>query len=107
MLQVIHEACNGNAACTALCVWMHKDQLGKLTDELLDELKEEEGVTRERLYELHKPIRYIRQREDTINNFMLEVRLNLCTGTQALATKALIDSRCTGSTINCTYVQKH
>ncbi len=106
-LWAIQEACNGNAAHTALCVWIHKDQLGELTDELLDELRGDGETALERLYKLCELLRYIRRRKDSANNFMLKVRLSPCTGTQALTTKALIDSGCTGSTINHTYVQKH
>ncbi len=38
---------------------------------------------------------------------MINVQLNPCTGTQSLTTKALLDSGCTRSTINCTYVREH
>ncbi len=47
MLHAIRKAWSGNAAHAALCVWMHKDQLEELTDELLDELKKGGELARE------------------------------------------------------------
>ncbi len=35
------------------------------------------------------------------------MQLNPCTRTQSLTTKALLDSSCTNSTINCAYIDKH
>ncbi len=55
-LHTICEAHNDNATCAALCIWMHKDRLGELTDELLNELKGDKEAAQEHLYELHKPI---------------------------------------------------
>ncbi len=41
-----------NAARAQLVPWMHKDQLGELTDELLKELRIGGTTTVERLYEI-------------------------------------------------------
>ncbi len=38
---------------------------------------------------------------------MVSVQLDPVAGTQSLTTKALLDSSCTGSTINRSYVKKH
>ncbi len=38
-LQNVQEARSDNAAHAQLVLWMHKDRLGELTDELLDELR--------------------------------------------------------------------
>ncbi len=38
---------------------MHKDRLGELTDELLEELRIGGVTTIERLYKIREPIRYI------------------------------------------------
>ncbi len=38
-LRNIQEARNDNAARTQLVLWIHKDRLGELTDELLEELR--------------------------------------------------------------------
>ncbi len=38
-LQNVQEARSDNAARAQLVLWMHKDQLGELTDDLLQELR--------------------------------------------------------------------
>ncbi len=38
---------------------MHKDRLGELTNELLEELRIGGTIAIEHLYELHEPIQYI------------------------------------------------
>ncbi len=102
-LRNVQEARSNNAARAQLVLWMHKDQLGELTDDLLQELRIGGNTAVERLYELHKPIRYIR---GASGDFSIPVTLEPCTGRQTLTTKALIDSSCTGSAINQAYVQE-
>ncbi len=51
-LQNIQEVRSDNAARAQLVLWMHKDQLGELTDELLKELRIGGTTTVERLYEI-------------------------------------------------------
>ncbi len=47
MLQAVQEAHSDNAAHTALCTWIHKDRLGELDNELLDELKKGREIVKE------------------------------------------------------------
>ncbi len=108
MLHAICEAQTDNAACAALCIWIHKDHTDEITDKLISELKKGGEPTRERLYELHEPIRYVRYTKDSSEtDFMIPIQLDPCTGMQSLTTKALLNSGCTGSTNNRTYVLKH
>ncbi len=87
---------------------MHRDQLDEITNKLLAELKKGDELAKERLYELHKPIRYVQRSGNGKNDFLIDVQLNPCTRTQSLTTtKALLDSSCTSSAINCAYVDKH
>ncbi len=57
-----------------------------------------------RLYEIHEPIRYIR---GASGDFSIPVTIEPVSSLLKLTTKALIDSGCTGSAINQTYVKKH
>ncbi len=107
MLCTICKAQNDNTTRAALCIWVHRDHLDEITNELLEELRKGGELARERLYKLHELIRYVRRRASEENDFMLDIQLNPCMGTQTLTTCALLDSGCTGSTINCSYVQKH
>ncbi len=59
MLRNVQEVRSDNAACAQLVLWMHKDRLGELSDELLDELQAGGQTTIKRLYEIREPIRYI------------------------------------------------
>ncbi len=59
-LRNVQNARSDNAARAQLLLWMHKDRLGELTDELLEELRIGGQYAVERLYELREPIRYIR-----------------------------------------------
>ncbi|SJL17958.1 uncharacterized protein ARMOST_21529 [Armillaria ostoyae] len=61
----------------------------------------------EQLYELRELPRYLCRRQSNARDFTLDVQLNPCTGRQTIATKALVDSGCTSSAINKTFVQKH
>ncbi len=58
-LRNVQEAHSDNAARAQLVLWMHKDRLRELTDELLDELRTGGQTAVERLYEIREPIRYI------------------------------------------------
>ncbi|PBK68127.1 hypothetical protein ARMSODRAFT_1020150 [Armillaria solidipes] len=58
-LRTVQKAQTDNATRAVLFVWVHKDQTGEITDELLSELKKGGEIARERLYELCKPIHYI------------------------------------------------
>ncbi|SJL11279.1 uncharacterized protein ARMOST_14682 [Armillaria ostoyae] len=58
-LRAVCEARNDNAARAALFVWTHVDRVPELITELLSELRKGDELARERLYELHKPPRYL------------------------------------------------
>ncbi|SJL06603.1 uncharacterized protein ARMOST_09945 [Armillaria ostoyae] len=88
--------------------WMlHADRLVELTDELLSELRKGGELAQERLYKLHEPPHYLRRRQSSDRDFTLDVQLNPCTGMQTLAVRGLLDSGCTSSLINCSFIQKH
>ncbi|SJL16255.1 uncharacterized protein ARMOST_19775 [Armillaria ostoyae] len=106
-LRAVCEARNDNAARAALYVWTHVDRVPELTPELLSELRKGGDLARERLYELHEPPRYLRRRQSSSRDFMLNVQLTTLTNRQVLATRGLIDSGCTSSAINRSFVQKH
>ncbi len=55
-LQNVQEARSDNAAHAQLVLWMHKDRLGELTNELLEELRISGQTAVERLYKLCEPI---------------------------------------------------
>ncbi len=59
ILRNIQEARNNNAARAQLLLWIHKERLGQLTDELLQELCLGSQIAIEWLYEICEPIRYI------------------------------------------------
>ncbi|SJL08099.1 uncharacterized protein ARMOST_11461 [Armillaria ostoyae] len=106
-LRAVCEARNDNAACAVLFIWMHHDHIPELTEELLEQLRRGGDTAREQLYKLCEPPRYLRRRQNGSREFMLDVQLNPCTGRQTIAAKALLDSGCTSSAINRTFVQKH
>ncbi|SJL16274.1 uncharacterized protein ARMOST_19794 [Armillaria ostoyae] len=106
-LRAVCKARNDNAAHAALFVWTHQDHVPKLTNELLSELRKGGELARERLYELHEPPRYLRRRESNSRDFSLNIQLTTVTGQKVLTTKGLVDSGCTSSAINRTFVQKH
>ncbi|SJL15225.1 uncharacterized protein ARMOST_18711 [Armillaria ostoyae] len=106
-LRAVCEARNDNAARAALYVWTHVDRVPELTPELLSELRKGDELARERLYELHKPSRYLRRRQSDSRDFMLNVQLTTLTNRQVFSTRGLVDSGCTSSAINRSFVQKH
>ncbi|SJL04855.1 uncharacterized protein ARMOST_08226 [Armillaria ostoyae] len=106
-LRAVCEAQNDNAARAALFVWTHTDRVPELTSELLSELRKGGELARERLYELREPPRYLRRRESSSRDFMLNVQLTTLTNRQTFATRGLVDSGCTSSAINRAFVQKH
>ncbi len=63
--------------------------------------------TRERLYKLRELPHIIHRHKSMKSNFLVEVILNPVTGTQTLTMKGLLDSGCTSSTINRSFVEKH
>ncbi|SJL15543.1 uncharacterized protein ARMOST_19044 [Armillaria ostoyae] len=88
--------------------WMLRtDWLAELTDELLFELRKGGELAREQLYKLHEPPRYLHRRQSSDRDFTLDVQLNPCTGTQTLTVRGLLDSSCTSSSINHSFIQKH
>ncbi len=76
-LQNIQEVCSDNAAHVQLVLWMHKDRLGELTDELLEELRIGGNTAIERLYEICEPIHYIRRAS---GDFSVPMTIEPCTG---------------------------
>ncbi|SJL08909.1 uncharacterized protein ARMOST_12283 [Armillaria ostoyae] len=70
-------------------------------------LRAGDELARERLYELHEPPRYLRRRQSSSRDFMLNVQLATLTNRQVFATKGLVDSGCTSSAINRAFVQEH
>ncbi len=106
-LRAICEARNDNAAHAALAVWIHKDKGAEMTNELLDELRLGGENARERLYELHNPLIIVHSQESSKNNFLVDIVLNPVTGTKTLSTKGLLDSGCTSSAINRSFIEKH
>ncbi|SJL16483.1 uncharacterized protein ARMOST_20009 [Armillaria ostoyae] len=91
-LHAVCEARNDSAAHAALFVWMHRDRIPKLTEQLLATLRKGGERAREHLYELHEPPRYLRRRQSSSRDFTLDVQLNPCTGKQTLSTKGLLDT---------------
>ncbi|SJL10435.1 uncharacterized protein ARMOST_13821 [Armillaria ostoyae] len=106
-LRAVCEARNDNAARAALYVWTHVDRVPKLTSELLSKLRKGDELAREHLYELREPPRYLRRRQSSSRDFMLDVQLTTLTNRQVFATRGLVDSGCTSSAINRAFVQKH
>ncbi|SJL13333.1 uncharacterized protein ARMOST_16773 [Armillaria ostoyae] len=106
-LRTVCEARNDNAARAALYVWTHVDRVPELTPELLSELRKGDELARERLYELREPPRYLRRRQSSSRDFMLNVQLTTLTNRQVFATRGLVDSGCTSSAINRAFVQDH
>ncbi len=106
-LRTVCKARNDNAARAALAVWIHKDKGTEMTDDLLAELRLGGENTRERLYELCNPPIIVHSQESSKNNFLVDIILNPVTGTKTLSTKGLLDSGCTSSAINQSFVEKH
>ncbi len=106
-LRAICEARNDNAARAALALWIHKDKGAALTDKLLIELRLGRENARKRLYELRDPPVIVQAHESSTNNFMVDIVLNPMTGTKTLSTRGLLDSGCTSSAINRSFVEKH
>ncbi len=78
-----------------------------MTDEILDELRLRGENAREQLYELRNPPIIVHSQESSKNNFLVDIVLNPVTGTKTLSTKGLLDSGCTSSAINRSFVEKH
>ncbi|SJL04701.1 uncharacterized protein ARMOST_08071 [Armillaria ostoyae] len=91
----------------ALYVWTHVDRTPELTPDLLTELRRGGELARERLYELHEPPRYLRRRANNSRDFSLPMQLTTVTGQKTFSTKGLVDSGCTSSAINRSFVRKH
>ncbi len=106
-LRTVCEARNDHAVRAALAVWIHKAKGAALTDELLRELCLGGEEARERLYELRDPPIIIQAHESSATNFMVDVVLNPVTGTKTLSTWGLLDSGCTSSAINRSFVEQH
>ncbi|SJL04339.1 uncharacterized protein ARMOST_07705 [Armillaria ostoyae] len=106
-LRVVCEARNDNAACVVLFVWTHQDRIPELTDELLELLHKGGDTAQEQLYELCEPPHYLHCRQNNNRDFTLDVQLVPCTGRKTLVAKGLLDSGCTSSSINRTFVQEH
>ncbi len=106
-LCAVCEAWNDNATHATLAVWINKDKGTKMTDELLAELRLGGENAREQLYELCNPPVIVHSQESSKNNFLIDIVLNPITGTKTLSTKGLLDSGCTSSTINQSFVEKH
>ncbi len=106
-LCAVCEARTDNAARAALAVWIHRDKGAALTDDLLLELRQGGEGARERLYELREPPVVVQSHESSTNNFMVDIVLNPVTGTKTLSTKGLLDSGCTSSAINRSFVEQH
>ncbi len=98
------EAQNDNAA---LAVWIHKDKGTEIMNELLAELRLGGEDARERLYELHNPPIIVHSQESSRNNFLVDIVLNPIARTKTLSTKGLLDSGCTSSAINRSFIEKH
>ncbi len=62
---------------------------------------------RERLYELCEPPRIIHRQESTKSDFLVPLTLNPVTNNATLTTQGLLDSGCTSSAINRSFVEKH
>ncbi len=88
-------------------LWIHRDKGAALTDELLAELRLGGEEARHRLYELRSLPITVQSHESSTNSFMVGIVLDPVTGTQALSIQGLLDSGCTSSAINRTFVEKH
>ncbi|SJL18813.1 uncharacterized protein ARMOST_22414 [Armillaria ostoyae] len=106
-LRAVCEARTDNAARATLFIWTHVDRVPELTPELLSKIRKGGELAQERLYELREPPRYLRRRQSSSRDFMLNVQLTTVTNRQVLVTRGLIDSGCTSSAINRAFVQKH
>ncbi len=78
-----------------------------MTDELLTELRLGGEPTRERLYKLREPHRIIHRQESTKSDFLVPLTLNPVTNNATLMTQGLLDSGCTSSAINQSFIEKH
>ncbi len=78
-----------------------------MTHKLLQELQVGGEDARERLYELHEPPRIIHRHESTKSDFLVPLTLHPVTGTRTLTMKGLLDSGCTSSAINRSFVNEH
>ncbi len=78
-----------------------------MTNELLQELQLGGENARERLYELREPPRIIHRHESTKSDFLVHITLHPITGTKILTTKGLLNSGCTSSAINRSFVNEH
>ncbi len=78
-----------------------------MTNELLAELRLGGENARERLYELRNPPVIVHSQESSKSNFLVDIVLNPVTGTKMLSTKGLLDSGCTSSAINRSFIEKH
>ncbi|SJL18333.1 uncharacterized protein ARMOST_21919 [Armillaria ostoyae] len=101
------EALSNTAARATLFLWVHKDQTKEITKELLDLMRKGGEVTCETLYELREPICYVWGNQSEGCDLTLSIQLEPCTGTKTLMAQGLLDSGCTGSSINRSYIQKH
>ncbi len=106
-LHAVCEARNNNTTHAALAVWIHKDKGTEMTDKLLTELRLGGENARERLYKLRNPPVIVHSQESSKNNFLVDIILNPITGTKTLSTKGLLDSGCTSSAINQSFIKKH
>ena len=59
------------------------------------------------MYELREPIRYIRRTETNTRDLTVNIVIETCSARSTFSAKGLIDSGCTGSSINRSYVFKH
>ncbi len=78
-----------------------------MTNELLAELRLGGEPARERLYELCEQPRIIHRQESTKSDFLVPLTLNPVTNNVTLMTQGLLDSGCTSSAINQSFVEKH
>ncbi len=78
-----------------------------MTDELITGLRLRGENAKERLYELRNPPIIVHSQESSKNNFLIDIVLNPVAGTKTLSTKGPLDSGCTSSTINRSFVEKH
>ncbi|KAG2116950.1 hypothetical protein DEU56DRAFT_748177, partial [Suillus clintonianus] len=90
-------------AIALLCITVHPKHYLEATHQVLHELNKltvEEAATA--IHELHGPKRYIR---GTGNSMFLPVSLTTIDDCRSIATCALLDSGCMGSSINAGFVQ--
>lgn len=88
--------------------WVHRGQAEEVVNEMLEGMRQvEKSRALEWLEELRQPWQYVRRQSTHGKDLVKEVHIKTLEGIRSFTTKALIDSGCTGSAMNCSFVAEH